>query len=35
MHLDANCLYGWALSQQLPVGGFKWKKSSINLMKIS
>ena len=24
MHLDANNLYGWVMSQQLPVHGFKW-----------
>ena len=23
-YLDANNLYGWAISQQLPVNGFKW-----------
>ena len=23
-HLDANNLYGWAVSQKLPVNGFKW-----------
>ena len=26
MYLDANNLYGWAMSQKLPVGGFKWIK---------
>ena len=25
-YLDANNLYGWAVSQKLPVDGFKWKK---------
>ena len=25
-YLDANNLYGWALSQKLPVNGFKWVK---------
>ena len=24
MYLDANDLYGWAMSQKLPVNGFKW-----------
>ena len=23
-YLDANDLYGWAMSQKLPVNGFKW-----------
>ena len=25
-YLDANNLYGWEMSQKLPVDGFKWKK---------
>ena len=25
MHLDANNLYGWAMSQKFPVNGSKWK----------
>ena len=25
-YLDANNLYGWTLSQKLPVNGFKWVK---------
>ena len=25
-NLDANDLYGWAMSQKVPVDGFKWKK---------
>ena len=24
MYLDANNLYGWEMSQKLPVDGFKW-----------
>ena len=26
MYLDANNLDGWAMSQKLPVNGFKWKE---------
>ena len=26
MYLDANNLYGWVMSQSLPIGGFKWKE---------
>ena len=26
MYLDANKLYGWSVSQNLPVNGFKWIK---------
>ena len=26
IYLDANNLYGWAMSQKLHVNGFKWKK---------
>ena len=25
-YLDSNNLYGWAISQKLPVNGFKWVK---------
>ena len=24
MYLDANDLFGWAMSQYLPTGGFRW-----------
>ena len=24
MYVDANNLYGWVMSQKLPVNGFKW-----------
>ena len=27
MYLDANNLYGWAMSQSLPTGGFTWVKN--------
>ena len=29
-YLDANNLYGWAMSQKLPVNGFKWVKNTID-----
>ena len=29
MYLDANNLYDWAMSQKLPVNGFKWEKKCI------
>ena len=28
-YLDANNLYGWAMSQKLPVDDFKWKKDKL------
>ena len=37
MYLDANNLYGWAMSQHLPTGGFRWMTekeiNNINLAK--
>ena len=35
MYWEANNLYGWAMSQKLPVDSFKWKKICLNSMKIS
>ena len=36
-YLDANNMYGWAMSQTLPVKGLKWAKQKkyLNLTKIS
>ena len=28
-YLDANNLYGWAMSQKLPLDGFKWKRNML------
>ena len=28
-YLDVNNLYGWAMSQKLPVDGYKWKKNML------
>ena len=33
MYLDANNLYGWAMSQKLLVDGFKWIKKLSELDK--
>ena len=32
MYLDANNLYGWAMSQYLPTGGFKWLNEEFILL---
>ena len=36
-YLDANNMYGWAMSQKLPAKGLKWAKQKkyLNLTKIS
>ena len=34
MYLDANNLYGWAMSQKLPMNGFKWVNSLSQLNEI-
>ena len=33
LYLDANNLYGWAMSQYLPTGGFRWVDDSQQLEK--
>ena len=34
-YLDANNLYGWAMSEKIPVNGFKWKKIHLNSVETS
>ena len=31
-YFDMNNLYGWAMSEYLPYGGFKWLKMLMKLM---
>ena len=33
-YLDANNLYGWAMSKYLPYGGFKWSNTDIDVLNI-
>ena len=35
LYLNINNLYGWEISQKLPVSRFKWEKILLNLMKTS
>ena len=30
-YLDANNLYGWAMSQKLPLNGFKWLEDTLGI----
>ena len=33
MYLDANNLYGWAMSKKLPINGFKWENDLSKFIK--
>jgi len=33
-YLDANKLYGWAMSNYMPCGSFKWGNADINILNI-
>ena len=34
LYLDANNLYGWAMMQYLPTGGFCWEKDEYELARL-
>ena len=34
-YLDANNLYGWSMSQPLPVSDFKWKRDGLTVDEIA
>ena len=34
LYLDANNLYGWAMSQYLPTGGFEWIDDNVDVVNI-
>ena len=34
LYLDANNLYGWAMMQYLPTGGFRWVRDEYSLNKL-
>ena len=33
-YLDANKLYGWAMSNYMPYGSYKWGNADINVLNI-
>jgi hypothetical protein len=35
LYLDANNLYGWAMSQSLPTGGFRWVEGAERLERLA
>jgi len=34
LYLDANNLYGWAMSQPLPVGDFRWEEGDVDITSL-
>ena len=34
LYLNANNLYGWAMMQYLPTGGFRWIRDEYSLNKL-